>query len=322
MKFEQLLKNHDVKLVLLKDKTRLTKKGIYCAFNIDGELILPVAAKKYEDVYTDVGILCQYIDDLGLYLCALDIDTKDFPVTKILSKYPTSIVETNHGYHLYYLSPCPVRYKQLSGQDKEICKVDIRGQRDETHEKEGNYVRYYPGAVGNILECDFNDVISYCYSLFGIEARSINEYSGNIKQAEIIRQNNRPKNNTEMFLAYYLYYQKNDWGSAYTTAFPWGLRLAGWLDSKAMQRVAYKLMNISDYYGKRKWILAFLSGYETGTKGRPHLGDETLKPEFQPIFKERFEQLNEKEIETLAKYCKNVRLYEILKIIGDKNNEY
>lgn len=316
MNFEDLIRNYDVNLVLLKDKTRLTKKGIYGYFDVDGNVMISSdVRKKYREICTDVGILCQYIPDLGYYLCCLDIDSKDFPLTKVLSKYPTSIAETNHGYHLYYLSPCPIKYKQLTGKEKECCKVDIRGQRDESHELEGNYVRYYPGSVGNLLTCDFNDVIAYCYSLFDIEARRIGDYSNQIEQTGLLKQNNNTQNNIEIFLAYYLYYQKDDWESAYDSAFPYGIQLAGWLDQAAMQRVAWKLMSVSEYYSPRKWVLSFLTGYMNGEKRRPYFGDKSLPSELTKVFSERFDCLDEHELKDLAKYCKDVRLYEILEII-------
>lgn len=318
MKFEELIKNHDIKLVLLKDKRRITKKGNYGFFDPDGNVMVSrKTRKKFRDVYTDIGILCQYIEDLGLYLSCLDIDVKDIElVKKILERYPSSIEESKNGFHIFYLSTEPVKIKQLTGKEKERCKIDIRGQRDETHDKEGNYVRVDKDAViGNVLECDFNDVVEYAYSLFDIEAKPIGEYDGAVKPVELIRQNNNTKSNVEIFLAYYLFYQKDSWESAYDSAFPMGLQLAGWFDKKTMQRVAFKLMRISEYYSPKKWVIAFLSGYRTGNKRRPYFGGEGLPLEFKSVFLDRFEDLNENELNDLARYCKNVKLYEILELI-------
>lgn len=320
MKFEELIRNYDVKLVALKNKRRFTTKAQgYAHIDRDGIIMIPRKWRVFQEKIEAFGVLNQYISDLGYYLCCLDIDTKDFPITKLLSKYPSSIVETKHGFHVYYLSTDPIRLKQLTGKEKELCPVDLRGQRDPSQCKEGSYTKMYGKSSGNLNIVNFNEVVSFVYSLYNIEARPTGEYADNVKQGSIIKQNNTPKSNIEIFLSYYLFYQKDDWESAYPTAFPWGLRLAGWLDKKSMQRIAFKLMRLSEYYGPRKWILAFLSGYETGTKGRPHFGDEDLKPIFKTVFKERFEQLDEKEIEKLARYCKNVRLYEIFDILGDVN---
>lgn len=316
MNLEELIKNYDVKLVSLRNKRRFTSKAQGYAYMIkDGLIMIPRGWRKFQDQIEGFGILNQYISDLGYYLCCLDVDTKDFPLTKLLSKYPSSIVETRHGYHIYYLSTDPIRYKQLIGKEKEICPVDLRGQRDPKQRKEGSYTKLYGESSGNLNIVNFNDVINYTYSLFGIEAKPIGEYDDNVKAAELIRQNNNTKSNVEIFLAYYLFNQKNSWESAYDVAFPFGLQLAGWLDKSAMQRIAFKLMRISEYYSPKKWVIAFLSGYRTGNKRRPYFGGEGLPLEFKSVFLDRFEDLNENELNDLARYCKNVRLYEILELI-------
>lgn len=317
MNFEELIKNYDVKLVALKNKRRFTSKAQGYAYMLkDGLIMIPRNWRKFQDHIEGWGILNQYIPDLGYYLCCLDIDTKHFPLTRLLSEYPSSLVETNHGFHVYYLSTDPIRVKQLNGKEKELCPVDLRGQRDPTQCKEGNYTKMYERASGNLNIVDFNEVVRYAYSLFGIEAKPIGEYTGNVQTAELIRQNNNTKNNTEKFIAYYLLFNKKNWESAYDVAFPWGIRLSGWLNKTSMQRVGFYLMRISGYKAPRKWVTSFLSGYCTGEKRKPYFGDKSLKHEFRRIFQERFDKLNEEEIESLAKYCKDVRLFEILDIIG------
>ena len=83
MLFNELVTNHDIKVVLLKDKRRITKKGNYGFFNPDGNVMVSrKTRKKFREIYTDIGILCQYIDDLGLYLSCLDIDVKDIKLVK------------------------------------------------------------------------------------------------------------------------------------------------------------------------------------------------------------------------------------------------
>lgn len=316
MKLEELIENYDVKLIALKNKRRFTSKAQGYAHMVkDGLIMIPRDWRKFQDHIEGWGILNQYIPDLGYYLCCLDVDTKEFPLTQLLSEYPSSIVETNHGYHIYYLSTDPIRVKQLTGKEKEICPVDLRGQRDPSQTKEGSYTKMYEKSSGNLNIVDFNEVIEFVYSLFGIEAKPIGEYKGDIAGAELIVQNNNTKSNVEIFLAYYLFYQKDSWESAYDSAFPWGIQLAGWFDQKIMQRIGFKLMQISDYYAPRKWILSFLTGYKHGEKRRPYFGKEFLKQEMRVFLANRFNELRENEIEELAKMLKNVKLYQVLELV-------
>ena len=318
MKLRELYYKYDIKLVPLKDKTRLTKKSRgYGFFEMSGEIVHPNTWKRIESEITDYGVLCDYIPQIKLYYCVLDIDSKEFPVMQVLNEYPTAFTKTRHGYHLHYLSPVPCQIKQLTGMDKEKCPVDIRAKRDDDPSKEGNYIRLSSliGDTTELLVVDFNDVITYTYSLFGIESRQRGEYDGNIKAAKLIKQNNNPKSNVELFLAYYLYYQKTDWKSAYDCSFEFGIKLAGWLNKPSMQRIGFKLMRISDYYGPKKWISSFLTGYEYGERRKPYFSNESLPPEMRVFLAKRFNELDEDEINELAKLLKNVKLYQILEVI-------
>ena len=319
MLFNELVTNHDIKVVLLKDKRRITKKGNYGFFNPDGNVMVSrKTRKKFREIYTDIGILCQYIDDLGLYLSCLDIDVKDIKlVKKILERYPSSIEESKNGFHIFYLSTEPLKLKQLTGKEKERCKIDIRGQRDKTHDKEGNYVRVNKDAViGNILECNFNDVIKYTYSLFGIEAKPIGEYEGDVKEW-IGKPKMKKVTNKEKFIAYYLYYIKSDWSTGYPDAFPWGVRLKGALNEDEAYNIARFLMTMSGYPRPNKWIKAFMTGFTNANEGKPYFGKNDLKPEMKLFIGKRFNELGSEDLKELAKLLQDVKLYQVLEVICD-----
>lgn len=318
-----LLCQHDVKLIPLAKKTRLTKKTMgYGYFDVDGNFMVPRAwRKQFRDKITDIGILCQFIPDLGYYLCVLDIDTKDFPLKELIKEYPSSVVETKKGFHVYYLSTDPCRIKQLSGKEKELCPVDLRAQRDPTNQKEGNYVRYYED---NVMETplnivDYNEVVKYVYGLFGIQAIESDYNKKDIIHIDEVGKKPKSRlNNAELFVAFYLANQKDDWESAYDVAFPFGVQLSGWFDEKAIQRIAWALMSETEYYRPRKWITAFLTGYLNGQKGHPCFGKKNLDNIFRGVIKREFKQMDEKDISMLAEYLKNVKLYQILNLIMEE----
>lgn len=316
MNLEELIQNYNVKLVALRNKRRFTSKDKgYAYIDRDGIIMIPREWRKFQEQIEGFGVLNQYINDLGYYLCCLDVDTKDFPITKVLSDYPSSIVETKHGYHIYYLSTDPIRLKQLIGNEKELCPVDLRGQRDPSQCKEGSYTKLYGESYGDLNIVDFNEVVSFVYGLFGITPRKRGDYSDNVKEYHLQRTSNIKLPKDALFLAYYLYYQKNDWSTGYPDAFPWGIQLAGQYEIKILQRIAEKLMVISSYKAPRKWVRAFCTGVATGEKGYPYFGKEDLKPEMRVFLAKRFNELNENEIQELAKLLKDVKLYQIMELI-------
>lgn len=318
MNLEELVQNYDVKLVALRNKRRFTSKSQGYAHMInDGNIMIPREWRKFQDQIEGWGILNQYIPDLGYYLCCLDVDTKDFPLTKLLSKYPTSIVETKHGYHIYYLSTDPIRLKQLTGKEKEICPVDLRGQRDPKQRKEGSYTKLYGESSGNLNIVNFNDVITYTYSLFGIEAKEIGEYAGNVQEWLGGGVKMKKVTNKEKFIAEYLFHQKTDWSTGYPDAFPWGVRLKGNVNEEEAYTIARFLMSISGYPRPKKWIRAFMTGFTNAKDGKPYFGNENLKPEMKVFIGKRFNELGSEDLKELAKLLQDVKLYQVLEVIYD-----
>lgn len=313
MNLEELIQKYDVKLVALKNKRRfISKSKGYAYIDKDGIIMIPREWRKFQEQIEGFGVLNQYITDLGYYLCCLDVDTKDFPITKLLSNYPSSIVETKHGYHVYYLSTDPIRLKQLIGKEKEFCPVDLRGQRDPSQCKEGSYTKMYGRSYGNLNIVNFNDVIKYTYSLFGIEAKYIGEYTNNNVKEWVGKPNMKKLSKKEYFTACYLYYQKNDWSTGYPDAFPWGVKLKGTITEDEAYNIAKNLMSISGYPRPKKWIQAFMTGFSNAEDYKAYFGKQDLKPEMRVFLAKRFNDLNENEIKELAKLLKDVKLFQIM----------
>lgn len=317
MNLRELYCNHEIKLVGLNGKRRITSKVKgYASMDQYGIITHPPAWKPLEKNINNYGVLCEYIEDANLFYSVIDIDSKDFLVMQVLEEYPTAMTKTNHGYHLHYLSREPVRIKQLSGKDKETCPVDIRGQR--SLDKEGNYIRLSKliGDSTPLLVCDFNDVIRYVYGLFGIEARKIGEHEGNIedwngKAKKFIKSK---VSNKEYFIASYLFYQKNDWSSAYDSAFPWGVMLKGTVNEEEAYNIAKLIMSLSGYPRPKKWVKSFMTGFTSANDGKAKFNKESLPGALRGLFERlNLNDLSHHELGQLAEQCKDFNLQDSVK---------
>ena len=321
MRLCDLYFGHDVKLVGLDGKTRRTcRSDGYAWFGRDGRLRVPEFWNwdlRLKGRINNFGVLCQFVPDLSLYYSVIDVDSKDFPLQRVLDEFPTAVTTTNHGWHLHYLSPYPSKIKQLTGKDKELCPVDLRRQSEFgfSNGKEGNYVRLtrFLDSSDDVLVVDYDKVATFIYDLYGIVAEEMGDYNM-VENWEKIDMCSSGLSNKELFIAYYLFYQKGDWSSAYPTAFPSGIRLAGVLSEQEAYNVVNALMDISNYKAPEKYVKAFMTGWKNGDSGRPYFGSEYLPSVFEPILK-RFNSLNEKQLDDLARYLKDVRLYQILRVI-------
>ena len=315
MNLRQLYYDYDIKLVALKGKTRLSSKDKgYGYFNTDGIIEHPVAWDNL--IIDNYGVLCDYISDLDLYYCVIDVDTHDFPLQQLLEEFPTAYTVTKHGYHLHYLSPVPCNLKQLTGKEKEQCPVDIRAKRDDDPSKEGNYIRLSQliGDTTQILEVDYNEVVKWVYQMYGLEAKQrgehdndIQEWSGNYKPFRLSKVSNK-----EYFIAAYLFYQKDDWSSAYDSAFPWGLQLKGTVTPDEAYNISRALMRISGYPRPKKWVHAFMTGYETAKPYRAHFNNEHLPSHLANLLKRTaIDELSREDLKKLAELCKGYDFQDI-----------
>lgn len=220
----------------------------------------------FEDSTT--GIICNYYEDYGMYLCVLDFD--EFPrrdeVIKNFKYKDTYYRRSPHGYHFYYFSPVPRKYVQ----NKDKLKIDFKMCTKANPNSLGGYVRYYPEYKDNglpVMEIDINKVIEDLY------------YSNDVK---LIEQSSNATNGVSFkvekdlevslyieAIALYFHYKiravNPKWVSGYDYSFKLGLKLSGYIDTIAdANALANRLMELSGYSKPYQWIQNFMNGYMTG----------------------------------------------------------
>ena len=319
MNLRELYYENTVNLVPLKDKTRLTKKSMgYALFDEWGIITYPESWRSIAGHISDYGILCDFVPELNKYYSVLDIDTKEFPIMEVLEQFPTTLTKTKHGYHLHFLSENPCTLKQLTGTEKEICPVDIRAKRSTDPEKEGNYIRLSPmiGDTTELLEIDFNKVVEYVYNLFGIAAKQRTEYKQDIEEwtGSYGRFRMSRLTHYDYYLACYLYYQKQDWKTAYDVAFQWGTMLKGTIRTEESAfLVSNAIMRLSRYPRPNKWIRAFMTGYANAEDGKAIFNSLSLPDHVERLLETIvLDKLSFKEIKKLAEISKDYNLQDIL----------
>lgn len=302
-------------------KQRATNKKLgYSSIYLNNERLNIEINKNWRNYLPlNFGILCQYIPNLDLYYSVLDIDTKEFPIEKLQDEYPTCVTITPHGYHFHYLSTCLVNIKQLTGKDKVKCPIDIRGQRYQ--HKEGNYIKLrlpiqYKYDL-EVLECDFNEVIKYAYSLKRIKAYQIEDNIMHRLHSSNTQLQGGKTLDYQKAIAYYLRNYHKDWTHAYDISFNWGLKLGGLFNSLIeAELTAAALMNITEYPNKKNWVINFCNGVKHSKKEDDikSFGKRHLKYPYEVV-----EALNGQDftMEELAVELKEIEIKDYYKIVKE-----
>ena len=172
------------------------------------------------------------------------------------------------------------------------------------------------GDTTPLLEIDFNKVVEYVYNLFGIEAKQRTEYKQDIEEwtGSYGRFRMSRLTHYDYYLACYLYYQKQDWKTAYDVAFQWGTMLKGTIRTEESAfLVSNAIMRLSRYPRPNKWIRAFMTGFKNAEPGKARFNPVPLPEHVKRLLSNvELDKLSFKELKKLAEVTGNYNLQGIL----------
>ena len=221
----------------------------------------------FEDSTT--GIICNYYDDYGKYLCVLDFDYPekfDNEVYKNFKYKDTYIRESKNGFHLFYWSDEPRKYVQ----NKDKLKIDFKMCTTANPNSLGGYVRYYPEYKDNglpVMEIDINEVIRELYESNDVPLieQSSNATNGVSFKVEKDLDVSPYIEAIALYFHYKIKAVNPKWISGYDYSFRMGLKLSGYIDTITdANALANRLMELSGYSKPYQWIQNFMNGYMTG----------------------------------------------------------
>lgn len=262
----------DNKIVQLDGDSKIPIAGIPNLYekyeNLDGSGY-HMKSDDFEPFVDPTGIITNYYDDYGKYLCVLDFDYPekfDNEVYKNFKYKDTYTRESKNGFHLFYWSDEPRKYVQ----NKDELKIDFKMVTVANPNSLGGYVRYYPEYSSNdlpVMEIDINEVIRELYESNNI---SLIEQSSNATNGVSFKVEKDLEVSPYIeAIALYFHYKiravNPKWVSGYDYSFKLGLKLSGYIDTITdANALANRLMELSGYSKPYQWIQNFMNGYMTG----------------------------------------------------------
>lgn len=221
----------------------------------------------FEDSTT--GIITNYYEDYGKYLCVLDFDYPekfDNEVYKNFKYKKTYTRESKNGFHLFYWSDQPRKYVQ----NKDKLKIDFKMCTTANPNSLGGYVRYYPEYKDNglpVMEININKVIEELYSSNDVPLieQSSNATNGVSFKVEKDLEVSSYIEAIALYFHYKIRAVNPKWVSGYDYSFKLGLKLSGYIDTITdANALANRLMELSGYSKPYQWIQNFMNGYTKG----------------------------------------------------------
>ena len=221
----------------------------------------------FEDSTT--GIITNYYESYGKYLCILDFDYPDKFDNEVYKNFKyknTYTRQSKNGLHLFYWSNEPRKYVQ----NKDKLKIDFKMCTKANPNSLGGYVRYYPEYKDNglpVMEIDINEVIRELYESNDIPLveQSSNATNGVSFKVEKDLEVSPYIEAIALYFHYKIKAVNPKWVSGYDYSFKLGLKLSGYIDTiEDANAFANRLMELSGYSKPYQWIQNFLNGYMTG----------------------------------------------------------
>ncbi len=221
----------------------------------------------FEDSTT--GIITNYYEDYGKYLCVLDFDYPEKFDNEVYQNFKykkTYTRESKNGFHLFYWSDKARKYVQ----NKDKLKIDFKMCTAANPNSLGGYVRYYPEYKDNglpLMEIDINEVIRELYESNNV---SLREQSTNTNNGVSVKvEKDLEVTPYIKALALYFHYKikavNPKWISGYDYSFRMGLKLSGYIETKQdANAFSNYLMKLSGYSKPYQWIQNFLNAYVIG----------------------------------------------------------